>query len=51
MLTYADVLRSQMCLAPTGWELLSVRFFEAMILGCVTVILTDDIYLPFHRTI
>ena len=42
--------RSEMCLAPAGWELWSVRFFEAILLGCIPVLVTDDIQLPFQGT-
>ena len=40
-----------MCIAPAGWELWSVRFFEAILLGCIPVIVTDDIQLPFQGQI
>ena len=40
-----------MCIAPAGWELWSVRFFEAILLGCIPVLVTDDIQLPFQGQI
>ncbi|EKX50224.1 hypothetical protein GUITHDRAFT_104038 [Guillardia theta CCMP2712] len=44
-----ELLRSVFCLAPAGWELWSVRFFEAILLGCIPVLLTDDVQLPFQQ--
>jgi len=48
---HSELLRSTMCIAPAGWELWSVRFFESMLLGCIPVIVTDDIQLPFQSQI
>mmetsp|Transcript_31255 Transcript_31255/g.50498 ORF Transcript_31255/g.50498 Transcript_31255/m.50498 type:complete len:177 (-) Transcript_31255:15-545(-) len=48
---HSELLRSQMCIAPAGWELWSVRLFESILLGCIPVILSDDLHLPFQSQI
>lgn len=47
-LYHSELARSRMCLAPPGWELWSVRFYESLLLGCVPVILSDGLHLPFE---
>ena len=34
---YAEMRRSIFCLAPSGWALWTVRFFEAVHLGCIPI--------------
>jgi len=40
-------LNSKFCLCPRGYGLNSFRLYEAMQLGCIPVIITDNFYLPW----
>merc|ERR1712216_875441 len=45
---YAGVMgNSQFCLCPKGASSYTSRVFEALYAGCVPVILSDDVRLPF----
>lgn len=44
---YEDMQRSVFCLCPVGWAPWSPRLVEAVVLGCIPVIIADDIVLPF----
>lgn len=48
---HSELARSRLCLAPSGWELWSVRFYEALLLGCVPVIMSDGLQLPFEALV
>ncbi|KAH7426560.1 hypothetical protein KP509_10G006200 [Ceratopteris richardii] len=48
---YEDMQRSLFCLCPRGWAPWSPRIVEAVILGCIPVIIADDIVLPFEDVI
>ncbi|XP_043716966.1 probable beta-1,4-xylosyltransferase IRX10L [Telopea speciosissima] len=48
---YEDLQRAVFCLCPLGWAPWSPRLVEAMIFGCVPVIIADEIVLPFSDTI
>ena len=48
-ITYA--LNSKFCLCPRGYGLNSFRLYEAMQLGCIPVIITDEFYLPWEDEI
>ena len=49
---YIQELESTLfCIAPAGWELWSVRFFEAIIHGCIPVLIGQHIRLPFESFI
>ena len=41
-------LKSKFCLCPRGYGLNSFRLYEAMQLGCIPVIITDDLYLSWQ---
>ncbi|KAJ8506298.1 hypothetical protein OPV22_007184 [Ensete ventricosum] len=43
----AEMARSVFCLCPLGWAPWSPRLVEAVALGCVPVVIADDIRLPF----
>ena len=44
-----DLHRAQFCLAPEGWHAWSPRVYEAVVAGCVPVLISDDLELPFER--
>ncbi|KAG6519507.1 probable glucuronosyltransferase Os03g0107900 [Zingiber officinale] len=46
-----EMARSVFCLCPLGWAPWSPRLVEAVALGCVPVIVADDIRLPFTETV
>jgi len=50
-LYHKELASSRLCLAPAGWELWSVRLYEALLLGCVPVIMSDGLELPFQSRI
>lgn len=43
----SEIARSVFCLCPLGWAPWSPRIVESVALGCVPVIIADDIRLPF----
>jgi hypothetical protein len=46
--TYVDDLRrSLFCLCPRGFAVWSPRIFEAVLAGCIPVVIADEIRLPF----
>ncbi|KAJ6875997.1 hypothetical protein NC652_035383 [Populus alba x Populus x berolinensis] len=48
---YKDMQRAVFCLCPLGWAPWSPRLVEAVIFGCIPVIIVDDIVLPFADAI
>eukprot|EP00250_Pteridium_aquilinum_P014572 c22068_g1_i4 orf=250-1491(+) len=44
---YEDMQRSIFCLCPLGWAPWSPRLVEAVVFGCIPVIIADNIVLPF----
>lgn len=48
---YEDMQRSIFCLCPLGWAPWSPRIVEAVVFGCIPVIIADDIVLPFTDVI
>jgi putative beta-1,4-xylosyltransferase IRX10 len=48
---YQDLQRAVFCLCPLGWAPWSPRLVEAVVFGCVPVIVADDIVLPFADAI
>ncbi|KAH7388363.1 hypothetical protein KP509_16G072100 [Ceratopteris richardii] len=48
---YEDMQRSIFCLCPLGWAPWSPRLVEAVVFGCIPVIIADDIVLPFRDVI
>ncbi|KAI5068083.1 hypothetical protein GOP47_0016428 [Adiantum capillus-veneris] len=48
---YEDMQRSIFCLCPRGWAPWSPRIVEAVIYGCIPVIIADNIVLPFEGLI
>jgi len=42
---------SVFCLAPLGYALWNFRLFESVMLGCIPVIIADNIELPYERQI
>jgi hypothetical protein len=47
---YIEEMESSIfCLAPLGYALWNFRLFESVILGCIPVIIADNIELPFER--
>jgi len=46
--TFVDLtIKSTFCICPRGYGLNSFRLYEAMQLGCIPVIVTDELYLPW----
>lgn len=50
-LVFEEMLNSKFCLSPRGFAAWSMRTFEALALGCIPVILSDDNHLPFEDRI
>ncbi|XP_055809987.1 probable beta-1,4-xylosyltransferase IRX10L [Solanum dulcamara] len=48
---YEDMQRAIFCLCPLGWAPWSPRLIEAVVFGCIPVIIADDIVLPFADAI
>ncbi|KAK4357696.1 hypothetical protein RND71_023306 [Anisodus tanguticus] len=48
---YEDMQRSIFCLCPLGWAPWSPRLVESLVIGCIPVIIADDIVLPFADAI
>ncbi|KAF8703846.1 hypothetical protein HU200_031942 [Digitaria exilis] len=48
---YEDMQRAVFCLCPLGWAPWSPRLVEAVVFGCVPVVIADDIVLPFADAI
>ncbi|MCO5594804.1 hypothetical protein L7F22_048838 [Adiantum nelumboides] len=48
---YEDIQRSIFCLCPLGWAPWSPRIVEAVVFGCIPVIIADNIVLPFRDVI
>ncbi|KAG6537554.1 probable beta-1,4-xylosyltransferase IRX10 [Zingiber officinale] len=48
---YEDMQRAVFCLCPLGWAPWSPRLVEAVVFGCIPVIIADGIELPFADTI
>ncbi|XP_020587866.1 probable glucuronosyltransferase Os01g0926700 isoform X2 [Phalaenopsis equestris] len=48
---YEDMQRSVFCLCPLGWAPWSPRLVEAVVFGCIPVIIADEIVLPFADAI
>ncbi|CAF2164898.1 unnamed protein product [Brassica rapa] len=47
----SEIARSVFCLCPLGWAPWSPRLVESVALGCVPVIIADDIRLPFPSAV
>ncbi|CAI9781482.1 unnamed protein product [Fraxinus pennsylvanica] len=47
----SEIANSIFCLAPLGWAPWSPRLVESVVLGCVPVIISDGIRLPFPSAI
>ncbi|KAG6413233.1 hypothetical protein SASPL_125941 [Salvia splendens] len=48
---YEDMQRAIFCLCPLGWAPWSPRLVEAVVFGCIPVIIADHIVLPFADAI
>ncbi|XP_066362703.1 probable glucuronosyltransferase Os01g0926700 [Miscanthus floridulus] len=48
---YQDMQRAVFCLCPLGWAPWSPRLVEAVVFGCIPVVIADDIVLPFADAI
>lgn len=47
----SEIARSVFCLCPLGWAPWSPRLVESVVLGCVPVIIADNIRLPFPSAV
>eukprot|EP00976_Prorocentrum_cordatum_P021723 443671-Prorocentrum_minimum.AAC.1 len=43
--------RSVFCLCPRGWSPWTLRAYQAMMSGCIPVVIADEIEFPFENTI
>jgi hypothetical protein len=43
------MVKATFCLCPLGWAPWSPRIFESVQIGCIPVIIADDIILPFEK--
>lgn len=43
----SEMARSLFCICPLGWAPWSPRLVESVLLGCIPVVIADDIRLPF----
>ncbi|KAK3271896.1 hypothetical protein CYMTET_19782 [Cymbomonas tetramitiformis] len=49
---YAEQMRQSIfCLCPRGWSPWTLRAYQAMMAGCIPVILADEIEFPFESTL
>ncbi|RCV17410.1 hypothetical protein SETIT_3G217800v2 [Setaria italica] len=48
---YEDMQRAVFCLCPLGWAPWSPRLVEAVVFGCIPVVIADGIVLPFADAI
>lgn len=46
-----DMMSSKFCLCPEGWHAWNPRPYQAVILGCIPVLLSEEIELAFEDTI
>ena len=44
-------MNSTFCICPEGWHAWNPRPFEAIQLGCLPVLITEELELPFEETI
>ena len=49
--TYAEMRRARFCLCPRGIAPTTRRLFESVALGCVPVLLADDLHVPFEDVV
>ncbi|GJN30029.1 hypothetical protein PR202_gb18303 [Eleusine coracana subsp. coracana] len=47
----SEMARSLFCLCPLGWAPWSPRLVESVLLGCIPVIIADNIHLPFPSVV
>ncbi|KAI3793777.1 hypothetical protein L1987_36399 [Smallanthus sonchifolius] len=48
---HSEIVRSVFCLCPLGWAPWSPRLVESVALGCVPIIIADDIMLSFEKAV
>ena len=46
-----DMMSSRFCLCPEGWHAWNPRPYQAVILGCIPVLLSEEIELAFEDTV
>lgn len=46
-----EMASATFCLAPLGYSLWNFRFYEAIVMGCIPVIIADNIELPYEDMI
>jgi len=47
---YEDMRKSTFCLCPRGWSPWTLRAYQGMMVGCIPVIIADEIEFPFENT-
>ena len=43
--------RSQFCLCPRGWSPWTLRAYQAMMVGCIPVVMADEIEFPYENSL
>lgn len=46
-----ELRRSTFCLCPRGWSPWTLRAYQAMMVGCIPVIIADEIELPYENAL
>tara|TARA_B100001758_G_scaffold232335_1_gene229588 strand:- start:2384 stop:3571 length:1188 start_codon:yes stop_codon:yes gene_type:complete len=46
-----ELTRSTFCLCPRGWSPWTLRAYQAMMVGCIPVIIADEIELPYENSL
>eukprot|EP00873_Tetraselmis_striata_P033273 jgi/Tetstr1/453537/TSEL_040505.t1 len=47
---YEDMRKSVFCLCPRGWSPWTLRAYQGMMVGCIPVIIADEIEFPYENT-
>mmetsp|Transcript_36753 Transcript_36753/g.87321 ORF Transcript_36753/g.87321 Transcript_36753/m.87321 type:complete len:263 (+) Transcript_36753:866-1654(+) len=48
---FEDMRKSLFCLCPRGWSPWTLRAYQGMMVGCIPVVIADEIEFPYENTI